>query len=164
MGLYLNPGRRQFEIALASEIYVDKTEMIAYLNSVINTNQRYVCVSRPRRFGKSMAADMAGAYYDRDADSRAMFTGTKLGRLEGWDSFLGRFDVLRLVMTDFFKAGCTVEQGLEKLQRSVCRNIAKAYPEVDYFDKNDLIQSIVDVYEEIGRQFVIIIDEWDAIS
>ena len=74
MGTYLNPGKQSYEIAVNSEIFVDKTEMIQYLNSVVNTQQRFLSVSRPRRFGKTMAADMISAYYCREADSRELFS------------------------------------------------------------------------------------------
>ena len=58
MGRYLNPGMESFEKSVNSEIYVDKTGLVGYTNRVMNTVQGYVCVSRPRRFGKSMAANM----------------------------------------------------------------------------------------------------------
>ena len=108
MGMYLNPGKQRFQIAINSEIYVDKTGMIRYLNTVLNTNQRYVSVSRPRRFGKTMAADMLCAYYDRTADSRDMFEHTNLvnntdGAQGKWDEYLNQYNVIRIVMTDFIK-------------------------------------------------------------
>ena len=67
MGIYLNPGNRSFQMSLNSKIYVDKSNLIAYTNSVINTEQRFVCVSRPRRFGKSVTAAMLSAYYGQTA-------------------------------------------------------------------------------------------------
>ena len=70
MGVYLNPGNRSFQMSLNSKIYVDKSNLIAYTNSVINTEQRFVCVSRPRRFGKSVAASMLAAYYGLGPDGR----------------------------------------------------------------------------------------------
>lgn len=169
MGIYLNPGKTAFEEAVNSEIFVDKTEMIRYLNSVIKTEQKYVCVSRPRRFGKSMAARMLCTYYDREADSRSLFEKCKISKYAGeasdlkWDKYLGEFDVIRLVMTDFFKKGVPIDKGLEKMQKLVVRDLAKAYAQVDFFDKDDLLQSFQDVYSEKKTQFVIIIDEWDAI-
>ena len=78
MGTYLNPGKGRFQMAVNSEIFIDKSSMISYLNSVVNTSQRYVRVSRPRRFGKTMAADMICAYYDREANSRELFGKCKL--------------------------------------------------------------------------------------
>lgn len=173
MGTYLNPGSQRFQMAVNSEIFVDKTEMLLYLNSVVNTQQRFVSVSRPRRFGKSMAADMICAYYDREADSRGLFEKRKLAEAEPihtekgdmkWDAYLGKYDVLRIVMTRFFKKGMTVANSLEKLQKLMVRDLKKAYPEVDFFDESDLLQAIDDVYSSNpARQAVIVIDEWDAV-
>ncbi len=169
MGTYLNPGNYAFYEAVRSEIFVDKTEMISYLNSVALTKQKYVSVSRPRRFGKTMAADMISAYYDREADSRSLFEKCKISRVKSedaesaWDEYLGRFDVIRLVMTDYFKKDISIDKALERLQKLIVRDLSNSYPEVDYFDKDDLLQSLQDVYSEKKNQFVIIIDEWDAI-
>ena len=73
MGIYLNPGSDRYEEALRTEIYVDKTNMLSFLNSVVNTKRKYVAVSRPRRFGKTTTAEMISAYYDCSIDARALF-------------------------------------------------------------------------------------------
>lgn len=78
MGIYLNPGNEGFQNAIHSEIYVDKTGLIAYTNAVLNTEQKYICVSRPRRFGKSMAANMLAAYYDKGEESKHLFNGVSV--------------------------------------------------------------------------------------
>ena len=78
MGNYLNPDNSKFQRAVNSDIYVDKTGLIKYTNRVMNTMQAYVCVSRPRRFGKSMAADMLTAYYSKGCDSREVFSGLEI--------------------------------------------------------------------------------------
>ena len=161
MGTYLNPGTMAFQMGLNSEIFIDKTEMIGFLNGIINTEHRYVCISRPRRFGKTMAADMLCAYYDRTANSKEMFEQLKIASLHDWDKYLMNFDVIRLVMTRFFKKNITVADGLTKMQRSIIREIKKTYPDVDYFDDSDLLQTIDDVYSD--KQLVVVIDEWDAV-
>lgn len=172
MGTYLNPGKAAFEEAVNSEIFVDKTEMISFLNSKVKTKQKYISVSRPRRFGKTMAADMICAYYDREAESRSMFQKRHLSEYKSvitgdtsaaWDIYLGQFDVLRLVMTKFFKKKESVAKALEKMQVLIVRDIKKAYPDADYYNEGDLIQTIEDVYSGNGRQVVIVIDEWDAV-
>lgn len=162
MGTYLNPGVDRFEITVNSDIYVDKSEMITYFNSILKTEQRYVSVSRPRRFGKSIAANMLCAYYGK-GDSRALFASSKLTGSDGWDRYLNQFDVIKIVMTDFIKEKMDVEKSLEKMQKLIVRDLKKQYPDVDYFDTDDLIQSMEDVYSELGKSFVIIIDEWDAV-
>ena len=132
MGIYLNPGKNAFEEALNSEIFVDKTEMICYINSVVKTEQKYVCVSRPRRFGKSMAVKMLCAYYSPGADSRSLFEQCKVSKKEtDWDKYLGKFNVIRLVMTDFDKgvypksgspAGIQILYGRQGLESNIPGN------------------------------------------
>ena len=141
MGTYLNPGKAAYEEAVNSEIFVDKTEMIGYLNSVVRTKKKYVCVSRPRRFGKTMAADMVCAYYDSKTDSRELFekrliatcTTTRSGSREvTWDEYMGKFDVIRLVMTDFFKAGMPIEEALVTIKTRVLDELEECYPGTKY--------------------------------
>ena len=78
MGIFLNPGADNLIMAKASEIYIDQSEMISYLNKIISTEARFICVSRPRRFGKTMAADMISAYYDRSVDGKVIFNHLKI--------------------------------------------------------------------------------------
>ncbi len=167
MGKYLNPGMQGFQMAVNSEVFVDKTEMINYLNTIVKTMQRYVSVSRPRRFGKSMAADMICAYYGRGSESKDLFSNLKLTADtksdQKWDEYLGKFDVIKLVMTDFFKEGVSAQDALKKMQLLVIRDLKKAYPDVDLFDDTDLIQTMDDIYSENQQPFVVVIDEWDAI-
>lgn len=138
-----------------------------YINSLVLTEQKYVCVSRPRRFGKTITANMLAAYYDRYADSRELFENKKIAtdgkEIDQWDKYLGKFDVIKIIMTDFVKKDKSAEEMLKKLQLLVMRDVLNQYSEVDFFDREDLIQSMSDVYVQTGHQFVIIIDEWDAI-
>lgn len=163
MGTYLNPGKAAYQMAVNSEIYIDKTEMIQYINSVVNTQQRFVSVSRPRRFGKTIAANMLCAYYDREADSHKLFESHTVAGTSGWDEYHGKFDVIYLVMTRFFKSRLTVSEALSNMQKLVIRDLKRTYPDIDLPDDNDLIQTIYDVYSTTGKQAVVIIDEWDAV-
>lgn len=86
MGIYLNPGAEQFEEIVRSEIYVDKTGLLRYTNSVVNTMQKYICVSRPRRFGKSVTAAMLAAYYSRECDSRKLFSSFAIAEASNFSS------------------------------------------------------------------------------
>ena len=162
MGTYLNPGTVAFEMAVNSEIYIDKTEMLPYLNSILNTQQRFISVSRPRRFGKTMAADMLCAYYGRETDGRALFEKRKLAQTADWDEYLGRFDVIRLVMTDFFRIGKPVETSLTAIKSRVLLELEEAYPKTKY-DATDFSYSLDRFYRQSGTPFVIVIDEWDAV-
>ena len=181
MGIYLNPGYDLFLDAIRSEIYVDKTEMISYLNSLIGTKQKYLAVSRPRRFGKTMAVDMICAYYDCSVDSRSYFERLKIAEKEAymapihlldpdgekreirWDLYLNQFNVLRLNMIDFMKSWSCVEEMLSYLQDEVTAELMDAYPEIRYGRVVDLETVMTKIYGKTREQFVIVIDEWDCL-
>ena len=88
MGNYLNPGNEKFRRMIQSEIYVDKTGLIEKTNAVLDTRQKFLCVSRPRRFGKSMAADMLAAYYERGEDADLLFRSLKISKAESYRAHL----------------------------------------------------------------------------
>ena len=94
MGIYLNPGCDEYKKAINSEIYVDKTGLISYTNRVINTIDAYICNSRPRRFGKSITADMLTAYYSRGCDSKELFSGYAICKEPSFEKNLNKYDVI----------------------------------------------------------------------
>ena len=172
MGTYLNPGDSLFRKEVATDPYVDKTEMISCLNAVTITTDKCVCVTRPRGFGKTYAVDMVSAYYGRGDDSREVFGGLKLARTApakngcgplAWDAYLGKFDVIRLAMTEFFGEGMPFEEGLDRLQECVVSELKEAYPDVRLPEDGRLLRAVQRVYLATGRQFVVVIDDWDAI-
>lgn len=101
MGVYLNPGNEAFRQALRSEIYVDKSGLIAYTNHVMETERKNLCVSRPRRFGKSMAANMLCAYYGRGCDSELLFADLQIAGEPSFREHLNRHNVLLLNIQQF---------------------------------------------------------------
>ena len=98
MGSYLNPGNILYRGSLRSKIYVDKSLLIARTNDLFWSEQKYICVSRPRRFGKSMAANMLAAYYDRSVDSEGLFKNLKISQEESYKEHLNQYDVIRVNM------------------------------------------------------------------
>lgn len=163
MGIYLNPGAEAFQEALNSKIYVDKTAMIYFTNQVLSTQQKYICVSRPRRFGKSMAANMLCAYYDSSVAGEAVFHDLQISRMKNGMSQQGKYDVLRINMQDFLSESHNISQMLARLQKRVAWDIKRIYPNIEYFDLNYLTDVLTDVYATNKRKYVIVIDEWDCI-
>ena len=96
MGRFVNPDNSAFQVALNSPIYVDKTGLLEYTNSVLNTTEAYICNSRPRRFGKSYAANMLAAYYSKGCDSEEMFSGLDISRESDFKTHLNKYDVIHL--------------------------------------------------------------------
>lgn len=98
MGTYLNPGNSGFAEILESD-YVDKTGLISLINSTIGTKKKLTCISRPRRFGKSYAAQMLCAYYDKTCDSRELFKDLKIAQDQTYEKHIGKYDVIYWDMT-----------------------------------------------------------------
>lgn len=161
MGSYLNPGNKGFRESLESQIYVDKTMLIAQINAVINTKQKFICVSRPRRFGKSMAADMLSAYYGCGEDTSGLFANLKIASDESYREHLNKYDVIKINMQEFLSATHDVDEMLKALQKRVLMELKRAYP--DYADEGQLVWSMQDVFAATKRPFVILIDEWDCL-
>lgn len=116
MGSYLNPGSKGFQESLNSEIYVDKSGLIEKTNAVINTRQKFICVSRPRRFGKSMAADMLAAYYDRGEDTASLFDPLKISKTGSYQQHRNQYDVLKVNMQEFLSMTHSMDEMLTMLQ------------------------------------------------
>ena len=163
MGSYLNPGNNKFKRAVNSDIYVDKTGLIKYTNSIVDTLQSCVCVSRPRRFGKSMAADMLTAYYSKGCDSRELFSGLEIAKDESFEEHLNKYDTIFLNMQEFLSRSSNVKELLERVEGKVIRELKKQYPEVELYDENDLAETMQDIFAESECPFIVIIDEWDCI-
>ena len=163
MGIYLNPGNNKFKRAVNSDIYVDKTGLIKYTNSIVDTLQSCVCVSRPRRFGKSMAADMLTAYYSKGCDSRELFSSLEIAKDENFEEHLNKYDTIFLNMQEFLSRSSNVKELLERVEGKVIRELKKQYPEVELYDENDLAETMQDIFAESECPFIVIIDEWDCI-
>ena len=163
MGIYLNPGNEQFTKMAASEIYVDKTGLMKYTNQVINTMQGYLCVSRPRRFGKSMAAAMLAAYYSCGCSSETLFQPFQIAKSPDFHKHLNQYNTIFLNIQEFLSRSSSVNELVDRIRRLVLRELLEKYPKVDYFDRSDLVESMKDIYAAYKHPFVFIIDEWDCI-
>lgn len=162
MGIYLNPGNKSYWEAVHSKIYVDKTGLIAYTNEFLNTREKYICVSRPRRFGKSMTLDMLAAYYSCGCDSGELF---KCFRIESHVSFevhLNKYDVLFLNMQRFLSRAKD-QRVTDYLEKTVIAEIRKVYGDFFSEEESDLSVVLEQIYVETDRQFIFLIDEWDCV-
>ena len=163
MGSYLNPGSTAFQGSLRSQIYIDKSGLIEKMNAVLGTEQKYVCVSRPRRFGKSMAANMLAAYYDRDCNTKEFFDKLKISQSEEYLKHLNQYDVLKINMQDFLSGTHSMDEMLERFNKYLRFDLLDKYTDVRFRDENDLVQVMKDVYANTHHPFIILIDEWDCL-
>lgn len=163
MGSYLNPGNFSFRGSLRSKIYVDKSELIAKTNEVLYTEQKYICVSRPRRFGKSMAANMLAAYYDRSENTEELFQDLAISKDRSYKENLNQYDVIKINMQEFLSMSETVEEMLQMLKDYLVSDFKETYKEIQFRDEKNLLQVMKDVFSHTKCPFVILIDEWDCL-
>lgn len=163
MGIYLNPDSSKFEEAVNSDIYIDKTGLLIYTNSVLHTMQKYICISRPRRFGKSIAANMLTAYYSRGCDAEQLFSQFEISKDMDFKKYLNQYDTISVNMQEILSRSHNVCELISRFGRLIIRDLKNEYPDVDYFDDTDVIECMQDVYAQKKQPFIIIIDEWDCI-
>ena len=162
MGIYLNPGNKGFWESTRSMIYVDKTGLIACTNRYVSTEQKYICVSRPRRFGKSMTLKMLSAYYSRNCDSRELFIGRKIESDPTFEEHLNQYDVIFLNMQQFL-IGAKDQDMTGYLEKVVIADIRKVYGEL-FSEQETMLNAVLEqIYAATEKQFIFLIDEWDCV-
>ena len=162
MGTYVNPGTERLRRSKANKYYVDKSMILSVLNEKINTDDNLICVSRPRRFGKTMAANMIAAYYSKGCDSHEVFSDLKISKDPSFEDNINKYTVIKLDINDVVtnKGKLSVS---EYIDEKVISELRKEYPSVTLKDGVSLSTAIMEIYSSTGDQFVFIIDEYDVI-
>lgn len=163
MGTYLSPGNTAFKKSLNSDIYVDKSLLIEFTNHIINKKNQYICVSRPRRFGKSTDAQMLAAYYDDSCDSAQLFHNLKISTTETYAYHLNKYKVILIDVQKFLSQTHTITEMIQLMNDLLIWELLKEYKDIDYFDKTKLTIVLDNIYNEKNVSFIFIVDEWDCI-
>ena len=163
MGIYLNPGFENFRRILSADIYVDKTMMIRETNRFIDIGNNYICISRPRRFGKTIAGNMLCSYYSKGCDARQLFAPFKISSDPSFDKYLNRFNVIKIDMNSEYQNTLDKDMLITRLTREIRREMKKAFPDVEFYEDDSLAQCILRIYAETGETFVILMDEYDVL-
>lgn len=162
MGIYIHKGNEGFRRALNGE-YVDKTGMIKFINETLDTERSLICVTRSRRFGKSMAADMLCAYYDKSSDSRELFNGLAAQKVETFEKHLNKYPVLKLDITNFTTKYKNNPEIISLLQKDVTEELLSVYTDIKLGERDDLMDVLIKISASTGEKFICVIDEWDAV-
>ncbi len=163
MGIYLNPGNDLFAQALNSEIYIDKSMLIKHTNERLNSNDRHLCISRPRRFGKSMAANMLVAYYSRNCDSKELFSSLAIADTPDFERHLNKYNVIHLDMTRFASKAPDIKGMIDRLEITLKQELSELCSDISYPDFYSSDEILTLIYNKYRIPFVFIIDEWDCV-
>ena len=164
MALYLNVGNESFQESLNSLIYVDKSPLIEILNRSIKTKNKYFCLSRPRRFGKSVTAQMICSYYAKGQDCSPLFDDLKIASFDDYKKHLNQYDAISINISDeFSRASHNVKSMTDILTKSIVRELKEEYPNCVISSPEFLDLTLQEVYNYSKVPFVFVIDEWDCI-
>ena len=163
MGRFVNSGNSAFQVALNSEIYVDKTGLLAYTNKVMDTTAKFICNSRPRRFGKSITADMLTAYYCKGCSSEEMFSSLEIGQAHDFTKYLNQYDVIHLDIQWCMEPAGGPENVVSYITEKTILELRNYYPEILPDSINSLPEALSCINTATGQKFVVIIDEWDVL-
>lgn len=163
MGRFVNPDNRAFQVALNSEIYVDKTGLLNVTNRVLGTKQGYICNSRPRKFGKSYTANMLAAYYSKGCDSDGMFSRFEIGRSKYYRQHLNQYNVIQIDVQWFYSICRNKNKIVSYITESILEELKSGYPEVELEEAISLADGLSRIREKTGQTFIIIVDEWDIL-
>ena len=161
MGIYLNPGFNNFNEDKQLINFVDKSMLIATLNKKLNTRDCLICSSRPRRFGKTMAANMIAAYYSKGCDSHEVFSDLKISKDPSFEENINKYNVIKIDMNGIVssKGGMSV---VEYLSSEVIYELKETFPNISLPENISLAEALLNIYAETGEKFIFIIDEYDV--
>ena len=154
MGRFLNPGNGGFRMIIKPETYVDKTGIIGYLNTWIDTDSRFVCVSRARRFGKTVAARTIRAYYDNSCDSHDLFAPYEIARDPSYEAYINKYDVIGLDVQSFFLLDDDPWAFIKRLETAVLEEVCAKWSDIDGLKDMRLVNALIKVHETTGAKFV----------
>ena len=163
MGRFVNPDNSAFQAALNSRIYVDKTGLIACMNNILDSTDAYICNSRPRRFGKSYAANMLAAYYSKGASSEEMFSKLDIGKTPDFKRHLNKYDVIHIDIQWFLTNCEDKDKVVGYITKIVLDELKDVYSDVLPSEELSLPDALSRIRNRTGQKFVIIIDEWDVL-
>ncbi len=163
MGMFVNPDNSAFQAALNARIYVDKSGLIRYMNSVLASTDAFICNSRPRRFGKSITANMLTAYYSKGCQSEEMFSGLEIGSAPDFRKHLNQYDVIHWDIQWCLEPAGAPERVAAYITEQTIRELREYYPDEVAADCVSLPEALARIYTETGSKFVVIVDEWDVL-
>ncbi len=162
MGIYLNPNSNKFLEYYNSKIFVDKSGIIDVINGFLNTYDKYMCVTRPRRFGKTLTLSMLNAYYSKGCDSKEIFDKLSISSSSTtYLDHLNKHNVISIDMASLYSD--SRGEFLNKLKKNIIKELDEYFPGILTSDENTIGEAIKTINSKINERFIFLIDEWDVI-
>ncbi|MCD8027213.1 MAG: ATP-binding protein [Erysipelotrichaceae bacterium] len=163
MGTYLNPDNIEYIETYNNPIYVDKSLLISHMNARIGTKEKFICVARPRRFGKSTDATMLLAYYSKGCDSTSLFNNLKISKDPSYKKHINKHNIIFIDIMEFYSEFKNIKEMSDYITKILIMELKLEFPNVLFYDENNLNLSMRNIYSQTKERFILILDEWDCV-
>ena len=166
MGMYLNSiaSYAKYKAMVCSPYFVDKTELLTELIPLIGRESPYVCITRPRRFGKTVMANMIGAFFGKSADSRSIFEHLNISGAEGYKRYINKYDIIYIDFSEVPEECSSYKQYITRIIEGLKTDLLEEYPELNLSAEKSVWDILLMIFEKKGGQkFIFVLDEWDAL-
>lgn len=166
MGVYLNgtTAYTLYKSETESPYFVDKSQMLEELFPLIRTGNRHICITRPRRFGKTVMANMIASFFSRGCDASDIFDKLQIGKNEDYDKYRNQISVIHIVFNDVSEGCSSYEQYIGRIKNRLLKDLAKEYLDIQHFENASVIDVLMDICTDNPQQrFIFVLDEWDFI-
>lgn len=165
MGIFLNSTApyEAYRAVAAGRYFVDKSALIGELLPGLGTEERFYCITRPRRFGKSIMANMVGAFFGKAVDAGEMFRKLEVSRCGGYERHLNKHNVIYIDFSQMPRDCTAYHPYISRFQDGINRDLAQAYPDLDIDISGATWDILQEVFQKTGDRFIFVIDEWDAV-
>lgn len=161
MGVYLNPENGPYDWVVHKEVFVDKSLLIEKVWKHAQKKNPFLCISRPRRFGKSTDANMLTAFFSKGCDSAELFRDLNISGWEDYEAHLNRHNVIHLDMQSFLSEADSIEDMISLLTEEVSEELEEAYGVAARRKSLPLLLNKIHAGKK--ESFLFVIDEWDCI-
>lgn len=166
MGVYLNSKKpcALYESEASGAYFVDKSAILKELIPLAEQGKQYVCITRPRRFGKTVMANMIGAFWGKGADSRKIFDKLEIAKCQAYERHINQHDVIYISFNETSRNCKTYQQYIDRIQDRLIKDLKAAYPD-NRIDENEAVWDVLEELFEVGdgKKYIFVLDEWDYI-
>ena len=164
MGIYLNSESAYtlYKSETQKPYFVDKSRMIEELFPLIEEGANHICITRPRRFGKTVTANMISAFFSKAREASDIFDRLKISTSQNYSKYRNQYNVIHISLNDISRQCTTYEEYITRIEQRLVRDLKRAYPQAELDGEESAVDALMEIYTENSEnRFIFVFDEWD---
>ena len=164
MGVYLNSETAYmlYKNETKKPYFIDKSQMLAELFPLVKEGTNYICITRPRRFGKTVMANMIASFFSKACNAADIFDSLAISTDTAYSSYRNQYAVIHISFNDSSRQCTTYEQYLERIEKRMVKDLKNAYPEVELEQEESAVDALTEIFaQDCNARFIFVLDEWD---